>query len=409
MPSLNEMVESRLKLITDMRGLYNDAKDGVLNTEQEVSYKKMEEDEEKLSVNIERQLKLEKTEKSLNSSVDSKIPGNATSGDSDKVEDEKRSKVHKRAMEAYIKEGVAGLNKEEFRALNAGLLTEGGSFVPPTEFSSSLIKFVDDQVVMRGLATKFTVSKSGSLGFPTWEADPADADWTTELLTGSLDTAMATGLREFKPSPMAKLVKVSRTLLRKSVIPVESLIRERLGYKFGITQEKAFLTGTGAGQPLGVFTASDYGIPTSRDISTDMTTTDVTGDALIECFFNVKAQYQAVGSWLAHRSFIKKIRKLKDGNGNYLWEASIKAGTPDTILNRPVIQSEYAPSTFTTGLYAALFGDFSKYYIVDDIGTLEIQKLVELYAATNQDGFIGRMECDGMPVLAEAWSRLKFA
>jgi HK97 family phage major capsid protein len=70
--------------------------------------------------------------------------------------------------------------------------------------------------------------------------------------------------------------------------------------------------------------------------------------------------------------------------------------------------SEYAPNTFTTGLYVGLIGDWSQYWIVDALD-LTIQRLVELYAETNQTGFIGRMETDGAPVLAEAFARVKLA
>ena len=83
-------------------------------------------------------------------------------------------------------------------------------------------------------------------------------------------------------------------------------------------------------------------------------------------------------------------------------------GQPDRILDLPFYESEYVPNTFTTGLYVAILGDFSFYWVADALD-FTIQRLVELYAATNQVGFIGRLETDGMPVLAEAFSRLKLA
>ena len=70
--------------------------------------------------------------------------------------------------------------------------------------------------------------------------------------------------------------------------------------------------------------------------------------------------------------------------------------------------SEYVPNTFTTGKYVGILGDFSFYWIVDALN-LEVQRLDELYAATNQIGFIGRMETDGMPVLEEAFVRVALA
>ena len=84
----------------------------------------------------------------------------------------------------------------------------------------------------------------------------------------------------------------------------------------------------------------------------------------------------------------------------------MRAGEPDRLLNLPVMMSEYAPSTLTASQYVGALGDFSNYWIADALD-MQIQRLVELYAETNQTGFIGRMESDGMPVLAEAFVRVK--
>jgi len=100
---------------------------------------------------------------------------------------------------------------------------------------------------------------------------------------------------------------------------------------------------------------------------------------------------------------------LKDGNGQYLWQPSNQVGEPDLLLGSPVMMSEYAPNTFTTGQYVGLYGDFnSGYWIADALG-FRIQVLRELYAETNQVGLIIRAETDGMPVLEEAFSRLTLA
>ena len=100
------------------------------------------------------------------------------------------------------------------------------------------------------------VQKAASLGVPVLQARPDDADWTMELKTGSADKAMSFGQRELHPHPAAKRILISTFLLNNAVLPVDQIVRDQLAYRFGITQEKAFLTGSGSGQPLGVFTAS---------------------------------------------------------------------------------------------------------------------------------------------------------
>jgi len=321
------------------------------------------------------------------------------------------------------------LTKGETRALQMDSDIGGGYLVAPQQFSQDLIKFVDNITFIRQLATKRLVTNAESLGVPQLIADPADADWTTELQTGSADTTMSFGKREWRPVPLAKQILISAKLLRAAgsfqafdedtnadgIQTVEQLVIERLGYKFGITGEKAFLLGSGANQPLGIFTATTDGIDISRD-TTCASSTVVVADDLINTKYSLKAQYRNSSSiaWALSRTLVQNVRKLKDSNGQYLWnpggigQASLTVGQPDTVLGLPYFESEYVPNTFTTGLYVGALGDFRYYWIADALD-MTIQRLVELYAATNQIGFIGRMETDGMPVLAEAFARIKLA
>lgn len=317
--------------------------------------------------------------------------------------------VYQRGFNSVLANGMTwtGLRQDEARALQADSDPAGGYLYAPLQFVDSLIKAADDAVFIRQWATIYPVMDSESLGSPSLEADPADADWTSELATGNLDSTMSFGRREMKPNPLAKRIKISRKLLRK-VPSAESLVRDRLAYKFGITWEKAALTGSGASQPLGVFTASANGISTGRDVSTGNTTTAIKMDGLIEAKYAVKGQYWPRSRWLFHRDAVKDIAKLKDGQGQYQWRESSRVGEPDRLLGMPVHVSEYAPNTFTTGLYVGIFGDFSQYWIADSLN-FEVQRLNELYAETNQIGLIGRMESDGMPVLEEAFARVTLA
>lgn len=314
-----------------------------------------------------------------------------------------------RAFRDYLL-GKVNLGQEgyTFRALQADDDIHGGYLVTPEQVVADLIKSIDNLTFMRQNATVRQVVNAAALGAPSLDADPADADWTGEITAVSNDTTMALGKRQLHPHSLSKLVKVSNPLLRLTGGGAEQLVMERLAYKFAVTQEQAFLTGTGALQPMGVFTASAQGIPTTRDVSTGNTTTAITVDGLIEALYSLKEGYQRNARWIFSRTAVKNIRKLKDGDGQYLWQTSAAGGQPATILDKPFHMSEYAPSTFTTGLYVGIVGDFSYYWIADSL-ELNVQRLNELYAATNQVGFIGRMESDGMPVLAEAFARVTLA
>jgi len=308
------------------------------------------------------------------------------------------------------------LTAAERKDLSAGVDAQGGYLVAPAVLANGIIKFVDDEVFLRRLATVIPMDVGTELIAPTWDTDPDDADWLTEVASVTTDSAMRTGLRTLRHTRLSKEVKISRTLVNQSRVNIEQWVQARLAYKFGITEEKAFLTGTGAsGQPLGVFTASVQGIPTTRD-TTASATTSFTADNILDTKHALKAAYwsRPATLWVMHRDTIARIRKLKDGSGNYLWSpglgpgGGITQGLPPTIADVPYLVSEYAPNTYTTGLYVAIIGDFSYYYIAET-GRYELQVLAELYASTDQIGYIGRTYVDGQPVLAEAFQRLKLA
>lgn len=310
------------------------------------------------------------------------------------------------AWNRFLRSGTSALAPEEFRALQSDKDEAGGYLRAPVQWVSTLLQALDNLVFVRnGRATIQKIPTAQSLGAPSLDADPADPTWTSEILTGSADTTMDFGKRELHPMALAQSLLVSRKLLRQAPDSA-GIVQSRLAYKTAVVHEYAFLNGTGSGQPLGVFTASDFGISTGRDISTGNTGTSITFDGLISAQMALKPQYRAQAEWCFHTDGVTQVRKLKNGEGDYIWKPGGTEGKPDILLGRPLIESVYAPNTFTTGLYVGLLGVWSYYWIADALD-LEIQRLDELYAATNQVGFYSRSETDGMPVLEEAFVRVK--
>lgn len=403
---LKELREGRAKIVADMRAILDAAEAGKRNPTAEESAKydemfaKAEESRKAIEmetrqIELDREVAAKSDDEQRSKLKDGKLPDPA-------------AELRMKGFRSWLKGANSGEGMAEFRALSVGTDTEGGYTVAPEQFVQQLIKAVDNEVFVRRRATVIPVPSANSLGVPTLAADPADADWTTELQTGSEDSTMSFGKRVLMPHPFAKRIKVSNDLLRKSLLPAEQIVTQRLAYKFGVTEEQGFMTGSGVARPLGLFTASADGIPTTRDKSTGNSTTAITFDGLIEAKYSVKAQYWKTASWIFHRDAVKMVSKLKDGDGQYLWRPSVREGEPDLVLGHPMDISEYAPATFTTGLYVGLFGDMSFYWIADAMN-MQMQRLNELYAETNQVGFIGRQECDGMPVLGEAFARVTLA
>lgn len=297
----------------------------------------------------------------------------------------------------------------EKRALQKGVDADGGYLSPPLEFLAQLIKARDNIVFMRQICNVLPpLMDASTLGAPTIDTDMSDADWTTELLIGTEDSSLEFGRRDLTPNPLAKWIKVSKTLLRRSTMSADSIVRDRLAKKIGIAEENGYLNGSGTGEPLGVFIASASGISTGRDVDEDNTATAFTADGLINAQMAVKKQYRTNAQWIMHRTAIALVRKLKDNDGQFIWKPSLMPNVPDTLLGDILNESEYAPSTFTAALYVGIYGDFSEYWIVDAL-TMTIQILVELYAGTNQDAYLGRLEVDGAPVDEQAFARVKLA
>jgi HK97 family phage major capsid protein len=407
MKDLNELRRKRGNIIGQMRVLVDKAEQEArgLTPEEDDQWKKMEADQKAIRLEVEREDRQAALDREL-ASFDrepARMPGPGPDAKKDS---------NPRATEEYRAQFTdmlsRGYRTAEHHALQADSQIGGGYLVGPEQFINQLIEALRDQVFVRQVSTVIPVQKATSLGVPVLQARPDDADWTVELQTGSADTAMSFAKRELHPHPAAKRILVSTFLLYNAVLPVDQIVRDQLAYKFGITQEKAFLLGSGSGQPLGLFTASPNGIDTDRDVSTGNTTTAIGADGLISAKYALKGQYQRSARWIFHRDAVGAIRKLKDGDGQYLWQPGLVVDKPDTILGLQFFMSEYAPNTFTTGKYAGILGDFSFYWIADSM-EFSIQVLKELYAESNQIGYIGRMECDAQPVLPEAFVRVKLA
>lgn len=397
-----EKKQRRAQLVKDARKLLDTAEteERDLTAEQIEQYEKMMTDVDKIGAEIEKEERVAALESEMREVEERAV-------ETQTREPEKREDPEKRKMDAFnrfLRGGLRSLNETEARAMQVDDDEGGGYIVAPMKFIWDLLQNVDDLNVVRQFATKHQVTDAVALGVPYLATDASDADWTIELDIGD-ETEVKFGRRELRPHPLAKYVKISNTLIRKNALSVEQIVRERLAYKFAVAEEKAFMEGDGNQKPLGLFTASDDGIDTGQDISTGNTTSEIKADNLIECKYTLKQPYWRNARWIFHRDAIKMIRKMKDGEGQYLWQPGLVGGQPDRILGFPVTVAENAPKTFSTGEYVGLLGDLTKYWIADAL-SMQIQRLVELYAATNQVGYIGRMECDGMPVLAEAFVRV---
>ena len=388
--NINELKNKRAELVSKMREQLDNAEKETraLSVEEKTSYDAMEKDLDSINDTITKEERLYKFE------TENPVK-------SEPVKSESVEARSNRLFTDYLKNGSA-----EYRALANDTDSAGGYLHASEQFMNTVIKALDNYTYVKQFATVLPVTTSDEIGIPTLTTDVAAPTWTTEVASISEDSSAAFGRRTLKPNQLSKLVKVSEKLLKTSAIPVDTFVGERLAYQFAITLENAFLNGSGSSnQPLGIFTASNSGISTGRDITDDNTVTGITTNGLLNAKYAVKAQYRNGARWIFHRDLVKMIAKLKDSDGAYLWQPSVIAGQPDMLLGLPIDESEYAPNTVAASKYVGALCNW-KYYYIAEMMNLSVLRLNELYAATSQVGFIGKGYWDGAPVLEEAFSRV---
>ena len=314
------------------------------------------------------------------------------------------------ALVKYFKVGNNGLNEGERKTLVAGEATAGGYLVQDTNLHRLITK-QREASAMRRLSTVLPPIPGGSAITPSEDSMISDAEWTSEVLTGSDDTVKPFGARQLTPHALAKRIKVSNTLMRASGVDLEAWIYDRMAYKFAVPEEAGFVAGDGSRKPLGIKNTAS--LPTHTTASSNA----VYGDDVINWVYKLPAAYAAYARILCNRAFIRKIRLLTAANAataldNYIWQPGLQAGQPNRILDVPYELSDQmddgldGSDVWDDNAVIAIIGDFRYYWIVDSLN-ISIQRLVELYAESNQTGFIGRKESDGMAVLAEAFYALK--
>ncbi|NMB96335.1 MAG: phage major capsid protein [Clostridiaceae bacterium] len=361
--------------------------DGLVSPEDTATYDRMEEEVINLGKEIdrlERQVTLDlELSKPVNKPIVNK-PSQSNKTKTGRAIDEYKASFWK-AMRNKLSYDVQN-------ALEVGTDSEGGYLVPD-EFERTLIEALEEENIFRGLANVITTS-SGDRKIPV-VASKGTASWVDEEgeIPESDDAFNQVSIGAYK---LATLIKVSEELLNDSVFNLQSYIAKEFGRRIGAKEEEAFFTGDGTGKPIGIFNTlngAQLGV-------TAASATAITADEIMDLFYSLKSPYRKKATFVMNDATVKAIRKLKDGNGQYLWQPSITAGTPDTILNRPVKTSVYVP-TIEAAAKTIAFGDFGYYWVADRQGR-SFKRLNELYAVTGQVGFMATQRVDGKLILAES-------
>ena len=269
----------------------------------------------------------------------------------------------------------------EFDTATLAVKTQGqtgtdslGGYAVPFQLDRNILKIERDRNIMRQLCSSQSVSTPDT----HWNVDlgGTETGWVGEL-TARTNTNVPTLTRanitwgEIYANP-----KASYRLLDDAEFNVEAWYSQSVAEAFADKCEEAFLTGDGDDKPKGILS---YDFVATADASRDfgkfqqITSTTLTADAIIDLYYSLRQVYRGNNTaWLMNPSTIQALRKLKDGNQNYIWVDNIANGMVGTLLGRPVYESRFMPEFTTAGKKAILFGDFKKAYTIFDLHGLRI-------------------------------------
>lgn len=395
MNKLMELYEKRNKAVADARTFLDNKRNesDVLSEEDNTTYTKMENNIMALTKEIERESRLTAIDAEMSKPTSCPILSNPTKP---QANEQPKTGV---ATDEY-KDSMLNALRSNFRRVN-NILQEGvdadGGYLVPEEYDTRLIEGLTEENIMRKLST---IIKTGAERKINIGASTPAAAWIDE------GGALTFGDAKFEQinldaHKLHVAVKVTEELLYDNVFNLESYILNKFAKALANAEEDAFLNGDGTGKPLGIFAETGGG----QVGVTAASATTITSDEVLNLIYSLKRPYRKKAVFIINDQTLAILRKLKDGNGAYIWQPSYQVGEPDSLLGYPVYTSAYVP-TVASGKPVIAFGDFS-YYNIGDRGSRSFSELKELFAGNGMVGFVAKERVDGRLVLPEAVQILK--
>ena len=361
---------------------------GVLSAEDTQTYERMEQEIIDLGKEIQRRERQEALDAELNMPVNK--PLTSSPANAEKPKTGRASNEYKEDFGRHLR------GKKPIHNVLSESVDADGGYLVPEEFEKDIVRGIDETNIIRSIAKVITTANDRKIPIAVGHSV---ATWTAENAAYT-ESNPTFGQKQIDAFKLTDLVRVSIELLQDAAFDIEGYIIKEFSYAFGVAEEQAFCVGTGVNQPTGIFTADGGEIGVTAGSATAVTIDDV-----INLVYSLKAPYRKNAKFLMNEATVSLIRKLKDGNGNYLWQPSVQAGQPDKILGYDVFTTPFAP-TIAGGTLAIAFGDFSNYWI-GDRGGRTVQRLNELYATNGQVGYVATERVDGKVILPEAIKLLK--
>lgn len=291
---------------------------------------------------------------------------------------------HKSAFDAYVRQGEAhALRALEAKALSVGSDPDGGYLVP-SETESEVNAALKDISPIRAIAGVRQVS--GSVYKRPFATTGASTGWVGEADPRPQTATPTLAELSFPTMELYAMPAATSSLLDDAAVDMDAWLAEEVRSAFAEQEGTAFVTGDGVNKPMGFLSyptvdQASWSWGSLGTIATGVSgafPTSDAGDVLIDLIYAVKAGYRANGHFVMNRASQGEIRKLKDGDNNYLWQPASAPGQSPTLMGFPVAEAEDMPDIGADTLSVA-FGDFRRgYLIVDRVG---IRVLRDPYSA----------------------------
>ena len=344
-----------------------------------------------LTKQIEAEVRFDTIKASMDATFDKRVVTNGkTSNDQ-----ELRS-----AFLNYVRTG----DMSEVRNINSFSNVEGGINVPVILFPA-IEKALAENSVMRRIGAK-VITTTSTTTLPLANTAPT-AVFTAQNPSGSYtDTPQLFSSATLNAYKLTALLKISDELLQDASTDLEATVAANVGTAFGNAEETAFVSGSGVGQPLGLFRTTTAGGNSALTQNLGSASGSIL-DGMIDGYYKMPGNRRQEAVWIVGDGLASAMRKVKASTaGTYLWETSAQLGQPDTFLGRPVYTTFAASTTWqpTAGVIGALL--YPKHYVIGDRGGYQFQRLNELYAQEGNIGYRATKRFDS--VLLDGNSLVKF-
>lgn len=391
--TITELMEKRAKAWETAKSFADTHKDknDMLSAEDNATYEKMEKEIEDYTREIKRLERLKDLDNELSKATTKPITEKPYREEEEKPTNFRSAKVYKNDVLKALRSRKPYMTDY----LQEGLDTAGGYLVPE-EMDNKIVDILKEENLFREYAKVINTSGEYKINIA---ADKPAAAWIDEgeSLVFSDPTFNQISLDAHK---LSVAVKVTEELLADNVFDLENYLITEFGKALGNAEEDAFLNGVGVNKPHGIFNETDGG-----NVSVQLETTNIKFDDLFTLVYSLKRPYRKNARFIMNDQTIALLRKVKDNNGAYIWQPSVKEGEPDRILGYPVLTSAYC-NNVEAGKPCIAFGDFS-YYKIGERGVRSFQELKELYAGNGMIAFVAKERIDGKLALREAVQILK--